>query len=124
MSFLSCGRRKKFAQIFTSVLIWKREKKREKNRRRDYKNENDTDEEVPKMSRDPAGVRRVSGFLLSDKSGRAAAATLRTPRAPSGLGGKYKYFIIQLQPERRLKNTSSLWIWSPCHDHNDMSLQD
>lgn len=90
MSFLSCGRRKKFAQIFTSVLVWKREKKREKKTEDVIKSENDTDEEVPKMSRGPAGVRRVSGFLLSDKFDRAAAATLRTPRAPSGLGGKYE----------------------------------
>ena len=89
MSFLSCGRRKKFAQIFTSVLIWKRERKGKKTEDV-IKNDNDTHGGVPKMSRDPAGVRRVSGFLLSDKFDRAVAGTLRTPRAPSGLGGKYE----------------------------------
>lgn len=68
------------------------EKRKEKGKKTEdvIKSENDTDEEVPKMSRGPAGVRRVSGFLLSDKFDRAAAATLRTPRAPSGLGGKYE----------------------------------
>lgn len=67
-----------------------KEKRKGKKTEDVIKNENDTDEEVPKMSRDPAGVRRVSGFLLSDKFGRAVAATLRTPRAPSSLGRKYE----------------------------------